>query len=290
MTNKRRKRNFILVVVLSGILVVSLWFNFNQVGTKKKVTGKNVVLVKQNISLDSTLKAARSEINRYKGLSRSLDTVIQEADHKISEKEKKINALIASNKMQKGENEKLQAEIKSLRDRYLETIDSLLQVRNKNNVLNKSLHTYEQRINDLSKRLGKAEKIEIGNFTITAKKKSAFGNIMSTALARKADYLTICFDILPNKIAPRGKVRVYIRIFSPGGDVITNNAEGSGIFKHPDYKFNVPYTCSKIVDYERQQVQVCTDWKGTKHYGAGVYLVELHTAKYSLATTTFTLR
>lgn len=290
MKTGKRRRTLIILLIISGILLVSLWFNFRQVGHKKKVVVKNAALTHENVMLDSALKEARTDINRYKGLSGSLDTVIQEANHKISEKEKKIAHLVSSNQLEQAENDKLQHEIKAIRDRYLETIDSLLQIKNKNNALNKSLQSYEDKINELNKKLGIAEKIEIGDFTITAKKKTALGNFISTALARKANYLNICFDILPNRLTAKGKIKIYIRIFSPEGDVLTNNAEGSGTFKHPDYKFNVPYTCASEVNYSKQQKKVCTDWKGTDKYVSGTYLVELHTAKYSLATTTFALR
>ena len=290
METGRKRTIWVILMVISGILLVSLWFNLRQLGHKKKVVVQNTELTTENVSLDSALKDARSEINKYKGLSGSLDTVIQEANHKISEKEEKIATLISSDKLEKDENEKLQGEIKDIRDRYLETIDSLLQLRNKNTALNKSLQTYEDKINELNRKLGIAGKIEIGDFSITARKKTALGNFTSTALARKANSLNICFDVLPNKLASKGTISIYVRIFSPEGEVLTNNAEGSGTFRHPDYKFNVPYTCLSEVEYSGQQVKVCADWNGTENYVSGIYLVELHTDKYSLATTTFSLR
>ena len=288
--SKKRTNLAIVVVILAGVLIVSLWFNFSQFGHKKKVAVKNVKLLEQNVTLDSALKDARSEINKYKGLSGSLDTIIQEANHKIAEKQRKIENLLSGNELQKEEDEKLQGEIKAIRDRYLETIDSLLQVKGKNNALNKSLQSYEDKINELNKKLGVASKIEIGDFSITAKKKNALGSVSSTVLARKANYLDICFEILPNRLAMRENVKVFIRIFSPEGEVLTNSNEGSGTFKHPEYKFNVPYTCAEEVEYDKQQLNVCKEWKGTEKYVSGTYLVELHTDKYSLATTTFTLR
>jgi hypothetical protein len=287
-TGKKNKNNFYLLVTI--ILVISIALNIYQLIRNKKDSVSFQKLITNKELVDKKVKDARDEINRYKGLSAGLDSIIIEANKQIAMKETKINSLLEENTLQELENQKWIEEIASLKEKYLNTIDSLLVQRQINSKLNITIGSLEAKIVTLNKKLGSSEQFPINNLEVSPQKTSPLGNTNQTALAKKASEVQICYQVQSNKATPKGKKVIYIRIFDPNGHFLSEKSPSSGQFLHPDYHMNVPYTITDTIDYQNVVMDVCSKWKNPENYISGIYLVELYTDKESIGTTTFTLR
>lgn len=284
----RKKNN--VYIILYIILVISIVLNIYQFITTKKYSVSFLKLVTQKELLDKNFKDAREEINHYKGLSAGLDSIIVEANRQIALKETKINNLLEENALQDLENQKWIDEISTLKEKYLNTIDSLLVQRQINSKLNITIGSLEAKILTLNKKLGSGEQFPIDNLEVSPQKTTALGSTNQTALAKKASEVQICYQVQPNKATPKGKKVIYIRIFDPNGHFLSDISPFSGKFMHPDYNMNVPYTITDTIDYQNEVMDVCSKWKNPENYISGIYLVELYSDKESIGTTTFTLR
>jgi hypothetical protein len=276
--------------ILSIILLISLILNFYLLVDKFKVAETNLELKKNKEYLDKELRDAKDEINKYKGLSAGLDTIIKQANLSIILKESKIKDLISLNELNGDENQKMLLEISNMKEKYLNTIDSLLVERRINSKLNNTINSLETKISNLNKKLGAAEQLPIENIEVNPQKENALGSTNQTALAKKATEVQICYKIQPNKATPSGKKVIFIRIFDPFGHFLNDKSIGKGEFFHPDYKINVPYTLTDTIEYKNEALEICTKWKNPENYVSGIYLVELYTEREAIGTTTFTLR
>jgi len=285
--DNKKTRNFIIILLVA--LLISLILNIYQFIKQQRETASFFSLVKSKNILDKRFKDIKDEINRYKGLSEGLDSVIIEANRQIALKERTVLELITSNEHKEIENQKWIDEISVLKEKYLNTIDSLLVERQINSKLNVKIGSLETKIIALNKKLGSQEQFPIGNLEVSPKKATGLG-VNETALAKKASEVQICYQVQHNKATPKGRKVVYIRIFDPNGHFLPGNNAISAQFLHPDYNMSVPYTITDTIDYQNVDIDVCSRWKNPENYIPCVYLVELYTEKKAIGTTTFTLR
>jgi len=278
-----------LTIVLAIIFFISLIFNIYLLIDKFGFSGNSAELNKNIEFLDRELKDAKDEINKYKGLSEGLDTIINHANLSIKLKENKIKDIQALNELKADENQKFLNEISIMKEKYLNTIDSLLVERRINLKLNNTVLSLETKISGLNKKLGAAEQLPIKSLEVTPQKNNTL-SMNQTALAKKASEVQICYNIQPNKATPVGKKVIFIRIFDPFGHFLNDRNVVKGEFLHPDYKINVPYTLTDTIEYKNEAINICTKWKNPENYIPGIYLVELYTDKETIGTTTFTLR
>ncbi len=292
-TKSLKEKLNLLLSLLAIVLSISLALNFIQFHKRNKATPLKKELIKSNLNtrkLTTELQNARLEINKYKGISVKLDGVIKEANLKIDQQEKKILTMAGNRKLVEAENMKLTAEIDTLRELYLEVIDSLLIARKINSTLNNNIALMQDRIGELNTRLGNLKRLNTDNITVITLKKDMIGRSNTTALARRTAQVRICFDILPNPVAYSGLETFYIRILNPIGDVLTDSPGVSGSFIHPEFKVEVPYTLSEGFNYKNEKMNVCFNWKESESYMQGLYIVELYTKDYKIGMTTFTLK
>lgn len=285
--NKKYSSLRIIIII---VLIVSVTLNIYLFKKNKKDSALFSKLTVNKELLDKNFKDTRDEINRYKGLSAGLDSIITEANKQIAIKETKIKGLMEENSFQELENQKWIEEIATLKEKYLNTIDSLLVQKLINSKLNITIGSLEAKIVTLNKKLGSIEQFPINNLEVSPQKTTALGSTNQTALAKKASEVQICYQVQPNKATPKGKKVIYIRIFDPNGHFLSDISPTSGQFMHPEYNMNVPYTITDTIDYQNMALDVCSKWKNPENYVSGIYLVELFTDRESIGTTTFTLR
>jgi archaellum component FlaF (FlaF/FlaG flagellin family) len=283
-------KSYKTVIVLALILFISLILNVFYLYVTLINSKTKIELINNKDLLNNELNEAKDEINKYKGLSDGLDTVIKQANLSIFLKESKIKNLIDNNELLGEENQKMLAEINEMKEKYINTIDSLLVERKINLKLNNAIISLESKISNLSKKLAAAEQLPIENIEVNPQKYNALGSSNQTALAKKAAEVQICYHIQPNKSTPSGKKVIFIRIFDPFGHFLYDKNLGNGEFFHPDYKMMVSYSITDTVDYKNEALEICTKWKNPENYISGTYLVELYTEKEAIGTTTFTLR
>jgi len=237
-------------------------------------------LVVERVNVERELSDARAELEKYRGISANLDSLLNEAQAKIDEQSKKIREIGSRERNAKALNSKLQqqmADLQMLRDEYLTRIDSLLMA---NKQLVSEKEELVSNVESLSKHLEstvatasvlKSEYIKVKSF-----KRKSNGKYVETALAKRTHKLECCFDLLDNKIAKAGQKEIYLKITEPGGKPIGNRSTGSNTFRTSAGE-EVLYATSKTIDFTGERQKICMDYEEQedRKFPPGTYLIEV---------------
>jgi hypothetical protein len=287
---EEKKIKEILLRTLSIIVVISVALNIILFLKRTETFPGKKKVIAENVELNNKLRKATNEINQFKGISDKIDQVVQNAERQIREKEIEITRLQRGRRLQVKENERLSSEIDSLSELYLASIDSLLVERERTKVLNASLENMNDVIQGLRNQMGVARELISDNLKVEGIKVNNQGKKQSTALAKKTDQLSVCFDLLPNKVATAGKKELYIVITSPDGDIIKDTGLKQEVFWHPEYKKEALLSKSEIIDYQNQKLGFCSTVRFDGTLKPGLYVVELFSKENKLGMSTFSLR
>lgn len=284
---------WIVLFLLSGALNIYQWMH--QTTTVNMYEQKVDTLVVERVNVEKELSDTKAELEKYRGISANLDSLLNEANAKIEEQAKKIKDINSREKNMASLNVKLKqqlADLQALRDEYLGRIDSLL-------MANKQLVTEKEQltsnVESLSKNLEstvatasvlKSEYIKVQSF-----KRKSSGKFVETAMAKRTHKLTVCFDVLDNKIAKSGEKTVYLKITEPGGKAIGNRSTGSNSFKTSSGE-EVMYAATTTLTYTGAKQNVCMNYEEQqdKMFPAGTYLIEVYIDGSLSGAGSYTLR
>ena len=223
---KSRRVIFILSVLLAFILIFIL-FRENQY---KKNLETVIQYEEEKNSLRDNLDDLIDEHEILKEEYSDLSGQLLDRDSTILAYADEIKQLLRS----KGELSQARAKIKILKEiskRYVSSIDSLytlnevLQLENDSvkkaiqliSSRNKTLEKFNQ---DLSERVFTASVLGIDNIHVEGVYYRSSGREVTTNRAAKIQNLSICFDIVENKVADAGLKELFIRIINLKGDVL----------------------------------------------------------------------
>jgi uncharacterized coiled-coil DUF342 family protein len=293
--NDRRKGAMLWVVLLLLSVGLNIYQWVNRTTVVNTFEQKVDTLVYERVNVEKELADAKSELEKYRGISSNLDSLLNEAQGKIDEQSKKIRQLGASSKSSKELNKELSAQLADLqvlRDEYLGRIDSLL-------MMNKQLTAEKEQlttnVESLSKNLEttvataselKAEYLKIGTF-----KRRGNGKYSETALAKRTNKIDVCFDILDNKIAKKGDKTIYMKITEPGGKPLGNRATGSNVFKTSSGE-EVMFASSKSTFFDGTKQNLCMSYEEQedKMFNPGTYMVEIYVDGNLCGASSYVLR
>ena len=284
---------WIVLLAVSLILNVVQWFNHNT--SVDNYEQRVDTLVVERVNVEKELSDARADLEKYRGISANLDSLLNEAQAKIDEQSKKIKDVSSRERNSVKLNAKLQEQLKdlqTLRDEYLNRIDSLLMA-NKQLVADKEELT--TRVNTVSKNLettvATASVLKAEYFKIQSFKRKGSGKYVETALAKRTHKIDVCFDILDNKIAKQGDKTVYLVISEPGGKPMGNRATGSSTFKTSTGE-EIMYTATSNISYTGVKQNICLNYEEQedKKFPVGQYLIEAYVDGLKVGSTNFTLR
>ncbi len=250
---------------------------------KEKADTEIESLIDVRVALESELTNTKSDLDKFKGYSAELDSLLADARQQIDAKEKRIAGLSKDSRKLK-ELQKELADLKTMRDSLLEQVDKLVM---ENNLLKKENQEYQATIGDLNLVKGVLEKkvesgsvLSVNNVVALPYKEKSSGKKSVTAIAKKADLIEICFDIAQNRIAQQGSKDIYARIISPEGSTIAVQSQGSGTFKSKETGEDNLYTVKKTINYDGGQKNHCLGWKSSTPFSSGKYKVEIYVDGY----------
>ena len=284
---------WIVLLALSLILNIVQWFNHNT--TVENYDQRVDTLVVERVNVEKELSDTRSELEKYRGISANLDSLLNEAQAKIDEQSKKLKDVSSREKNVVALNKKLKeqlADLQVLRDEYLNRIDSLLTA---NKQLVKDKEELTSKVNTVSKNLentvATASVLKAEYFKTSSFKRKSSGKYVETALAKRTNKLDVCFDILDNKIAKQGDKNVYLVITEPGGKPMGNRSTGSSTFKTTTGE-EIMYTASTTVSYTGVKQNVCLSYEEQedKQFPPGQYLIEAYVDGLKVGSANYTLR
>lgn len=295
-----QKQNKTTQYALLVLLLLSLIGNvFQYKNNKQDVATRDSkidTLVTVQSELENELVATNKELESYRGISQNLDSLLNDANSKIAAQEAKINKLIGSEKNQSKLNSKLKkelAELRKLKDQYLEKIDQLItenaQLKKENEEkaaaitqLNEEKSGLQNKVHTASQLT--AEYIKVGSF-----KKKGNGKFVETSLAKRTNKIEVSLTVMDNKVAEPGDKMVYVVIKEPTGKVLAGASMAK--FTSTDSKEEIAATASYKINYSGQKQDVKVNYENEERIlEPGNYNIDVYIDGTLVNTSTYILR
>ena len=272
-----------VVVLLVGVLAYVWWQKSSLVN---ELNVEKEELTAQMIALQ----------NDYATLSSDYDTINSQLDssrEEVSQLIERIQKTEATNRSKIRQYEKELGTLRSIMRNYIVQIDSL-------NTLNKKLtadaaaarreaaesrrkqEELSRTVKDLTGQVATGSVIKARGIKTEAY--NASGKV--TDRSSRVIKLLTTLSLVENDLAPKGPVRVYIRVKDPNGILLTNESQRT-------FEFNgEPLICSasREVDYQGKELEMGIYLNDISVYEKGIYTIEAYTAQTKLGETELLLR
>ncbi len=272
-----------VAVVLAGALAY-IWYQKSSL--VKDLTLEKEELTAQMIDLQ----------NDYASLSSDYDTINSQLDssrEEVSQLIERIKKTEATNRSKIRQYEKELGTLRSIMRSYIVQIDSL-------NTLNKKLtadaaaarreaaesrkkqEELSRTVESLTGQVAAGSVIKARGIRIEAYNASDKVTDRSSRVVR----LMTTLSLVENDLAPKGPVRVYIRVKGPDGILLTNSTQRT-------FELNgEPMICSasREVDYQGKEVELSIYLNDIPEYVKGIYTVEAYTEQTLLGSAELMLR
>ena len=273
----------VVVVALAGVLAY-VWYQKSSL--VKELTIEKDELTEQMVALQ----------NDYATLSSDYDEINLQLDSSRLEVQLLIEKLAkteATNRSKIRQYEKELGTLRSIMRNYIVQIDSL-------NTLNKQLtadaaaarreaaesrrkqQELSKEVENLSGQVAAGSVIKARGIMIEAYNASDKVTDRSSRVVR----LLTTLSLVENDLAPKGPVRVYIRVKGPDGILLTNDSQRT-------FEVNgEPMICSasREVDYQGKEVELSIYLNDITGYVKGIYTVEAYTEQTRLGSAELMLR
>ena len=272
-----------VAVLLAGTLAY-IWYQKSSL--VKELTVEKEELTEQMIALQNDYATLSSD---YDDINLQLDSSRLEVQMLIE----KITKTEATNRNKIRQYEKELGTLRSIMRNYIVQIDSL-------NTLNKQLtadaaaarreaaesrrkqQELSKEVQNLSGQVAAGSVIKARGIRIEAYNASDKVTDRSSRVVR----LLTTLSLVENDLAPKGPVRVYIRVKGPDGILLTNDSQRT---------FEVdgePMICSasREVDYQGKEVELSIYLNDITGYVKGIYTVEAYTEQTRLGSAELMLR
>ena len=272
-----------VAVLLAGTLAY-IWYQKSSL--VKDLTMEKEELTEQMIALQNDYATLSSD---YDDINLQLDSSRLEVQMLIE----KITQTEATNRSKIRQYEKELGTLRSIMRNYIVQIDSL-------NTLNKQLtadaaaarreaaesrrkqQELSKEVENLSGQVAAGSVIKARGIMIEAYNASDKVTDRSSRVVR----LLTTLSLVENDLAPKGPVRVYIRVKGPEGILLTNDSQRT-------FEVNgEPMICSasREVDYQGKEVELSIYLNDITGYVKGIYTVEAYTEQTRLGSAELMLR
>ncbi len=280
--SQNQNRNSIILVLL--LLIASLGANFyqwrNHTSTVVQFTSQVDSLNTAKMDVDRELSSITVELEKYRGIASNLDSLLNDANGKITAQEQKIRKLIKEEKNEASLNKKLKAEMESLRnlrDEYLEKIDNLMAenkaLKSENASLNSTVTNLNEQKNVLESKVTTASQLKVEYVKVNSFKKRNSGKFVASVLAKRTNKIESCFTLMDNKVAPGGDKMLFLVILAPDGKTLMGYTKAQF---QADGK-EVDATSSIKVNYTGEKQDVCLSFENDERIlEPGTYIINVY--------------
>lgn len=234
--------------------------------------------------------------NDYAMLSSDYDTINSQLDssrEEVSQLIERIQKTEATNRAKMRQYEKELGTLRSIMRNYIVQIDSL-------NILNKKL-TADAAAARREAEESRRQNEELQNTVESLSGRVAAGSVIKARGLRMEAYnssdkitdrssrvvrMLATLSLVENDLAPKGPIRIYIRVKDPDGILLTNSTQRT---------FEVdgePMICSasREIDYQGKEVELSIYLNDIPSYMKGIYTVEAYTEQGKLGEAEVMLR
>ena len=272
-----------LAALLAGALAY-IWI-------QKSSLVKELEIEKQDLT--EQIVALQSD---YDNLSSDYDTINSQLDssrEEVAQLVERIKKTEATNRAQMRKYEKELGTLRSIMRNYITQIDSLNTLNHQltadaaaarkeaaeSRKVNKEL---TQQVENLSGQVAAGSVLKARGIRLDAYNASDNVTDRSSRVVRMLTTLSL----VENDLAPRGPVRVYIRVKDPEGILLTNGTQVS--FSYQGSKMMA--SASREVDYEGKEVEMSIYLNDIPSFTKGIYTVEAYTTQSFLGSAELLLR
>ena len=277
---------FVLIAVVLGLVGVLVYMQDKNTDLVNELTLEKEELTAQMVALQKDYESLSSD---YDSINSQLDSSREEVSQLIE----RIRHTEATNRSKIRQYEKELGTLRSIMRNYIVQIDSL-------NTLNKKLtadaaaaRREAAEIRKQSEELSKTVESLTGQVAVGSVIKArglrleAFNaSDKITDRSSRVVRLMATLSLVENDLAPKGPVRVYIRIKGPDGILLTNSTQMT---------FEVdgePMICSasREVDYQGKEIELSIYLNEIAEFVKGIYTVEAYTTQTKLGSAELMLR
>ena len=271
---------FIFMTIACAVLVWLFWSQKN----------KTQDVIDTNIQINQESEVVKKDLNQLQTEYDALKTDDEGIKKEIEEKKDEIAKLQAEAEKHKNDAyiiSKLKKETKTLRDimqHFVVEIDSLNTMNKKliaeKDSVSTELHSEKKKSSSLQTEKDKLYKvgsvIKASGMTVTAFNVKSKSKENDTQKARKTDKIKITFKLSENRIAPKGKREIYVRMITPDGKEWTESADADHMFTFNNSKGF--FAAKKSITYENDEmpVEILVKKKDKEEFLPGKYQIEVN--------------
>ena len=290
---ERKERNTDLRKVMYALIAVAalLAAALAYIWIQKSSLVKELEVEKQDLT--EQIVALQGD---YDNLSSDYDTINSQLDssrEEVAQLVERIKKTEATNRAQMRQYEKELGTLRSIMRNYITQIDSL-------NTLNHQLTADAAAARKEAAESRKANK-ELTQQVENLSGQVAAGSVLKARGIRLEAYnstdkvtdrssrvvrMLTTLSLVENDLAPKGPVRVYIRVKDPEGILLTNGNQVSFAYQGS----SMPASASREVDYEGKEVELSIYLNDIPAYEKGIYTVEAYTKDSFLGSAEVLLR
>ena len=285
--NKSLKNVMWALVAVAALMAAGLAYVWTTKSSLvKDLNAEKEDLTQQMIALKGDYDSLSSE---YESVNSQLDSSREEVNQLIE----RIQKTEATNRAKMRQYEKELGTLRSIMRNYIVQIDSL-------NTLNHKL-TADAAAARKEAASSRAENAELKGQVESLSGQVAAGSViksrgLSVAAYNSSDKVTdrssrvvrllASLSLVENDLAPKGPVRVYIRVKDPEGILLTNSNQTSFTYNGQ----TMVASASREVDYEGKEVDLSIYRNDIPSYAPGIYTIEAYTTQSFLGKTELLLR
>ena len=279
----------VTVIVLAAVAVV-LAGVFAYVWIDRQKMIDDLTIDKQNLT--NELIELQGEYSQLSSNNDSLNVQLDREREKVDQLLERIKQTDAANRSKIRQYEKELGTLRSIMKHYIFQIDSLntlnIALRKDAELARAEAAKSAERYQELSKTTDEYAKLVEQGSEIKGRGINIVGINASnkeTDRSSRIKKLRTCLSLIENSIAPKGPMRVYIRVKGPDGILMTSDQQR--IFEMNGEQ--LVYSESREVDYQGAEVEVCI-YFASEQFTKGVYTVEAYTSSGLLGTGDILLR
>lgn len=282
-----QKKLIMILSVVAGILAiafVAIFISKNRL--VKDLNAEKADLTEQIVALQQDYAGLSSD---YETINAQLDSSREEVNQLVE----RIQKTEATNRAKIRQYEKELGTLRSIMRNYIVQIDSLNTLNHKLTAdaaaARREAANVKKKNADLQKTVDDLSgKVETGSIVrargIKAEAYNAGGKVIDRAA--KVTRVLVSLTLNENSLAQAGPVRVYIAVYNPDGQLLTNSESRSC----PTADGSVPTSASREIDYQGEDVDLSIYLNDIPSYSKGIYTVNVMTDRASLGSTQFMLR
>jgi predicted nucleic acid-binding Zn-ribbon protein len=280
-TNKNSKPSLIIGLLLLLSIAANVYQFNNHTTTVVSCESRIDSMLVVRVELERELSSMEMELEKYRGIAGNLDSLLNDANAQIAEQERKIRKLLSKEKDIDKLNKKLNAELaelRKMRENYLERIDQLITENNllksQNEALTQSVQSLNEDKKNLQQKVTVASELKAEYVKVASFKKKSSGRYVESAIAKRTNKIEVCFSVMDNAVAQTGDKMAYIVITEPGGKILGGltkseftGTNGETLNSTASYKFT----------YDGSKQNICMAYENDQRLLApGSYMVDVY--------------